>query len=352
MKDTSTGPARSSWHQDDFIDAATAPPSEDDPWDPQHRPVFGLPPADAATKPSHTVSRAYTDAANDSDDDSSSNLLLLLEEAEGAETLDEPSVDDIEFSRFDEPQPELSATSVLRDDLYPPDHSINNFTLELKLDSLLATLALEPAELDACRTILKSESYDISRLRKLLPWLAAQQWSAGSLLLFLEFRRTWESPCNVRWWEWHYGPYPFYDYHTLTWIATYDLVHHRSHCRPNEVIDESWFHDWEEFEIWRHGVISFAAFAVLRSSITERECWLDHVFPCDRRSHIEMIECRDPTYSPFSLLSVIRQYGLSPIVEAGSSHQTESAQHSRLEMEWAEWEVELASADTWAQTEE
>ena len=350
MKDTSNGPTRPSWHQHDFIDAATVPPSEDDPWDPQHRPVFRVPPTDGATKPSHTAPRAYTDAASESGYDSSLDL-LLLEGVEGAEPLDEPSVDDLEFGRFDEPQPELSATSVLRDELYPPDHSINNFTLELKLDRLFAALALEPAELDACRKILKSKSYDVSRLRKLIPWLAAQQWPAGSLLLFLEFRRTWESPCNVRYWERHYGPYPLYDYHTLTWSATYDLVRHRSHCRPNEVIDESWFHDWEEFEIWRHGVMSFAAFAVLRSSITERECWLDHVFPCDRRSHIEMIECRDPTYSPFSLLSVIRQYGLSPIVETRFSRQIASV-HSRLEMEWADWEVELASADTWVQGEE
>lgn len=337
-------PPRANWRQDDFVDTETAPSSEEDPWDPQHRGAFGVQPADAdATEPHSTVLKAYTDVpgevvADDAD--------LPLDDLN-----DEEPLDDLfdEVGPFDDPQPELPAKSELRDALYPPDDSINDLTLNLKLDDILvAKLGLKDPELDACRQILKSDSYGVPRLRHLLPWLAQQQWPPGRLLLFLEFRRTWECSNNVRWWERHYGSYPTYDYHTLSWSATYDLVGYRSHCRPEDVIEESWFLEWEEFEVWRHGVMSFAAFAVLRSSIRTGDCWRDHVFPCDRRSHAELMECSDPTYAPFSLLSVIRQYRLSPIVESGVSGEVDSVpQRSYPEMEWTEWEVELANVDTW-----
>ena len=347
MTDALNNPPRASWQQDDFVDTESATPREEDPWDPLHSSASGVRQTDAATaEPSHTVLKAYTDAASEADAEDLVNL--LLDDLDGAEPLDDFAHDEVELLHFDEPQPELTAVSVLRDEKYPADDSINNLTLDLKLDHILATLGLDDPELDACRQILKSDSYGVQRLRRFLPWLAEQEWPPGRLLLFLEFRRTWECSHNVHWWEWHYRSYPLFDFHTLSWSATYDLIGHRSHCRPDQVIEESWFLEWEEFEVWRHGIMSFAAFAVLRSSIRTGDCWRDHVFRCDRRSHAELMECSDPTYAPFSLLSVIRQYRLSPIVESGLSGQVDAGpQRSHPEMEWAEWEVELANVDTW-----
>lgn len=352
MKDAPNDSSRSSWQQSDFVDAETPSPIEDDPWSPQHRPAFDVRRVDPDDpEPTPTALRAYTDAVGGLVYDYSVDI-SLLEDTDGVETLDECSADNVEFGSFDEPQPELSATSVLRNELYPPDESINDLTLELKLSGLFATIALKDhTELGTCRQILLS--YDIGRLRKLLPWLAKQQWPAGRLLLFLEFRRVWEGSNNIRWWEWHNKSYPIYDYHILTWQATYDLVRCRSHCHPTDVIDESWFLDWEEFEIWRHGIKSFAAFAVLRSSIAKGDCWQDHVFRYDRRSYIELAECRDPTYAPFSLISTIRQYRLSPVLETGIPNDILSiTQRSHTEIEWDEWEIELANADKWTKAEE
>lgn len=357
MKDALNDPPRPSWQQHDFVDTDSATPSEEDPWEPQHHTPVGALPTDAdCSEPSDATLRAYADTVNESADGVSvdSGDLLLLEDLDDAEALDDLSVDDIEFGgpagpqgppgmdgAFDEPQPDRLPASVLRDDLYPPDESINDLTLALKLDSFFEPLALDNAEIDACRQILESDSYKI-RIRRFLPWLAKQLWPAGRLLLFLEFRRIWESRNNVRWWECHYKSHPLYDFHALTWNATYDLIRCRSHCRHTEVIEEAWFREWEDFEIWHHGIKSFASFAVLRSSIPEGECWQDHVFRCDRRSHAELMECSDPTYAPFSLFSIIRQYRLSPIVETDFPIRVESdLQLSRPELEWADWEIEL-----------
>ena len=363
IKEVLTSPPRPRWRGCDFVDpdAGSATPTEDDPWDhPQHRAVLEAPPTDNGSyTPGHTAVNAHAEAeavGKPADDDPTDHLLFEDVDDEPRTHVDDISFDDIvEFGSLNEPEPDLSATSVLRDDLYPPDKTIDNITLELKLADLFARLGLEDqAERQACRRLLKS--YGTRRIRRLLPWLGTQQWPAGRLLLFLEFRSIWESSCNVRWWEnWLYRFHPIFDYRILSWKATYELVCYRSRCRPTEVIDEAWFRDWEDFEIWHHGIMSFASFAVLRSQIAEGECWRHYVFQHDGRSHAEVVECRDTTYAPFSIISTIRLYRLSPVVEGDVTHNIgprplllqPALQPARPEIEWADWEVELAHMNEW-----
>ena len=338
------------WRPNDFVDTedVNGAACEDDPWDPHHASLATQPAHDGTGDARPTAATTDADAIGKSDADD----LLFQELALGPEgTHEEEPWDDLEFGGPNEPEPDLAATSVLRDDLYPPDDTIDDLTLEIRLGRLFAPLGLEDPERRACNELLKA--YDIRRLRRLLPWLASQQWPTGRLLLFLQFRSIWESPTNVRWWEsWLYRSYPIFDYHILSWQATYEIVRHRAYCRPTEVINETWFQDWEEFEIWRQGhcgMMSFASFAVLRSQIPEGECWHHHVFQCDGRSHVEMVECSDRTYAPFGLISMIRLYGLSPVVEGDSTDGSEwsSPQSARRDLDWADWEVELAHMDAW-----
>ena len=356
IREALAGPPSIKWRGCDLVDTdAGSATKEDDPWDHRpHRAALEAPPTGKGSdRPRPTAVNAYTEAVNEPADDDPVDHLLFEDVDEGPHThFDDISFDDVvEFGGPNEPEPGLSATSVLRDDLYPPDEEIDDLTLELKLAGLFARLGLEnQAERKACRQLLKS--YDIRRIRRLLPWLDAQQWAAGRLLLFLEFRSIWESSCNVRWWEsWLYRSHPIFDYHILSWKATYELVRCRSHCRPTEVIDEAWFRDWEDFEIWHHGIMSFASFAVLRSQIPDGECWRPYVFQRDGRSHAELVECSDTTYAPFSIISTIRLYGLSPVVEGDAARNIGPCppllRPTRPELEWADWEVELAHMNEW-----
>ena len=135
--------------------------------------------------------------------------------------------------------------------------------------------------------------------------------------MFLELRSYWESHSNTRWWEaFHWSDseeewIPRYVQTTLTFDHASELVEKRGHCALVDVIDPSWFEDWEDYAPWEAGVRSFASFAVFRAGVPKGQDWHELIFPRDQRNALEIEQCKDGTFAPFMLPSLIRQYGCS-----------------------------------------
>ena len=69
--------------------------------------------------------------------------------------------------------------------------------------------------------------------------------------------------------------------------AAYEVIQQRLHCQPDEVIEDSWFRDWDDLFLWRYGFTSFASFAVFRAGLNDDEDWRSHLsteFDGDRRA--------------------------------------------------------------------
>lgn len=177
---------------------------------------------------------------------------------------------------LDEPEPFAEYDSELADPLYEPvdEYEING--LELRLDQFMTSVRLsESQQLEEIRSILSN--FSSARLSNWLPWLESKEWNSHNLLLFLEFRELWDS--NPDWWErWIWvrrlGPRTTHtNASVLNRDSTYDLIQHRLKCAPDEIIDLTWFDEWDYYAMWKHGFYSFAAFAMFRAQVKDDEDW-------------------------------------------------------------------------------
>ena len=110
-----------------------------------------------------------------------------------------------------------------------------------------------------------------------LTGLNKKPWRVERLRLFLKFLECWED--NEEWWEAY-----FYNRWLGTWQVSwnrgnlsldrcYSLVELRGYCTPEEVINQDWFDDWQEYELWTRGFPSFVSFALFRAELDDGEDW-------------------------------------------------------------------------------
>ena len=202
------------------------------------------------------------------DDEGYSNITLDWDEDLEPSEEDEPE--------WDEPEPLTEYDSELRQPLYDieDDTAISS---ELRIDQWVATKLGNATNNQRGQIAELLGEFDGRRLRRWLPWLDKQEWTAGNLLLFLRFRLVWD--LNPHWWE-----YSFWDWRSYCWHPTrnryalsltdsYDLIHRRLDYSPKEIIDETWLGDWLGLALWKRGFPSFASFAVFRAGFAPSENW-------------------------------------------------------------------------------
>ena len=217
---------------------------------------------------------------------------------------------------WDEPEPVVDAVSDLSESLYPPDDSVTNLSLELKIGELLRQVKpIDEEQREECTELLRA--CGLGRLRYMIPWLANRTWHGEELRLFLGFREHWESKSNMHWWEsflWSEREQcwmPRYQRGTLTLDHTRELIQRRSHYTASNVIADEWLRDWNSFAPWELGVRSFASFAVFRAGVPAGDDWREYLGRQDGRSTLETAQCLDPTFAPFMLPSFAQQYRLA-----------------------------------------
>lgn len=262
------------WTAEDLTDPTRPDVEEDDPWavtlpkaDSKEYPAAHIPPSTGNDQPEATRMADFGDADLSNIDEWCDDCLPPLD-------LD----DEIIAEDWDEPEPLAEADSDLKEPLYSSDNTVTGRSHVFKIDELISRVKpmseTQRQEIDA---LLKD--FSIKRLRRWLPWLRKRDWSGRSLLLFLQFRKVWES--ERRYWEysfWHRGLkcwYPTYHPNNLNRDATYKLIQNRLDCTPEAVINEDWFEEWKYSALWARGFPSFASFAVLRAEFDEK--WRDHV---------------------------------------------------------------------------
>ncbi len=183
-------------------------------------------------------------------------------------------------SDFDEPEPIAEYDPDLRQRLFASDFGVTDLSRKIKTDELVAgVLAATDAEREIIRSLL--DLLSVHRLGSWLPWLREKRWTGRTLVLFLEFRAFWDDNSHLwerLWWsrDRRYWSRVF-NRNVLSLDASYELVHRRLHCPPEEVNDEGWLDDWEDVEPWvlvGQGFFSFSAFALYRSSLRYAEDWL------------------------------------------------------------------------------
>ena len=214
------------------------------------------------------------------DDPSLADLSLLLElEHHSAESLPEDIVSESGLIT-DEPEPLAEYDSELSEPLYEISFDrIDDLERELRIDHLVAFID----DASNKQRILIAEMlrrFGNAKLRNWIVWLSNKEWTGNSLLLFLEFFNLWYE--NSQWWEYWYwdkrlGWLPGFSRHILTRDEAYQWVQRFPHCGPNELVDESWYEDWELFEVWRYGFDSFIAFVRFRFDLDEGEEWRHHL---------------------------------------------------------------------------
>ena len=299
------------WVDDDFVDKDTLSKRlvEPDPWEP----VESL----TVTLRNRDVDEIELEAPVDD----------TVDVSEPYDLVDEPTVDVRSEAGsydgteevppdWDEPEPMVDADSDLSESLYPPDNSVTDLSLELKIGELLVHVSpMAKQQREHCLELLKACGLGI--LRRLLPWLRDRTWNGTQLQLFLELRKHWGAKANVRWWEtflWSEAQQrwmPRYQRETLTLSHARVLVKWRSHYTVKDVIDNEWYWDWDSSAPWESGIRSFADFAVFRAGIPHNENWREYLVRRDDRSTLEIDQCLDPTFAPFMLPSYAEQYGLS-----------------------------------------
>ncbi len=300
------------WSSEDFVDpdALSDPLDESDPWAAASVPnvdfdshqreetVAGIEVAD-------DDGQAHLDFLTDSDPTTS-----LAGEAQWSDDIASGITDE-----WDEPDPTIDPDSGLAEQLYPPDNSVDDVSLELKIhDLLLLVTPIDDDQRARCTALLRQ--FGAVELRYMLPWLRTRTWCGRMLTLFLEFREIWYQKTRSHWWEsWYWDARntdwrPTYHRSSLTFDVACELVRERSHCQPEEVIDDAWFEDWDNYNVWELGVRSFASFALFRAGLAAEENWLRMLIRIDRRSRAECAECMDDTFAPFMLPSFADQYGL------------------------------------------
>ena len=282
---------------------------ESDPWG------VSLPDADDSQRDEQLPEDPAIDAPIFEEPDASTNGELvdpnwLLDPAQESEL---PDTEAFGQTDWDEPEPLVDANTDLSESLYPADESITDLSLQLKVGEALARVApISNEQIERSSVLLKA--FGTARLRHILPWLRARSWNGAQLCLLLEIQRFWESRSHEHLWEsflWsgHLQRWmPKYHKSNLTLDHARDLVLHRSHCTPQEVIDEEWFQDWEDFAVWTLGIRSFASFAVFRASLQPFENWRNHLYRRDTRTELEVAQWMDQTYEPFMLPSCRDQF--------------------------------------------
>ena len=216
------------WAEDDFVDAATPPFSESDPWEPEAL-SGSTPDWFQRDRPSFDPDTTSTrQPAVDED-------WCFFDELEDVDAEDGWLGGEADDSDWVEPEPTVEAISDLSESLYPPDHTINDISRELKIDRLLVlTEPITDEQRTRCHELLTA--CETRRLSRWIPWLARQTWCGAKLQLFLEFQSYWQSNRQNRWWEtfWWDGYaqtwLPSYQSGTLTLDHARELVEKRSHC--------------------------------------------------------------------------------------------------------------------------
>ena len=287
-----------------FVESADVEPSEDDPWsdppiDSRRAVTNGTPAAGQLSLPDvdttddarataggdydHPISqnqaKYVSDIPEEYDESDSVNEIISLHELEDElETDSEASLVDFEGDTefLDEPEPFAEYDGELADPLYEPADERVVSGLEIRLDLFIASVQLPGSEQrEVIRSILSN--FSSTRLANWLPWLETKEWNDHDLLLYLEFRELWDS--NPDWWErWTWvRRYGARTTHTNASIlnrdSTYDLLQHRLECEPDEVIDSTWFEEWDYYAMWKHGFYSFASFAIFRAQIEDYDDW-------------------------------------------------------------------------------
>lgn len=328
------------WVDDDFIDRDSnpVPPLEMDPWYPT-RYQDDLP----RNSPEESDIGAFevnsaTDTLWDIED--------LRDDTFPGQWDDVPDIE----GDWVEPDPTADPISALAEPLYLPDNSITDVSRELKIGELLALITpCAQEQRDRCHELLNT--CGLGQLRCLIPWLRKHTWCGDKLQLFLEFRNHWELNSNVRWWEIFYWDYygqtwiPKYYNTTLTLEHTRYLVEKRVGRVVTEVIDRSWFDDWDDSAAWEHGIRSFANFAVLRAGLPDGDQWREYLNRYDRRTTLEIAQCTDPGFAPFMLPSIVQQYSCPRTVDVRTdpwpdvtdmAHRRSAALGGNLTQAWEE----------------
>ena len=260
----STRPGSSlDWESEDFIDTDQQPIVEDDPWS-ESPIVYELEYLDHDSVVSESVASDLENYLPTEEDEDDENLSGVFEDLSKAE--------------WDEPEPFAEYDSDLSEILHISE-DVSDLYRNIKIDELIAGIS-SSTNRQRAQIFQLLEYLSTGRLRIWLPWLHAQSWTGHSLFLFLDFRLNhWEE--NPEWWEYtfwhsrfgHWWTYPSSNYNILSLDATYMLVHARLSYPSQEIIDEAWLKDWEDFALWKQGFPSFASFAVFRAEIAGGEDW-------------------------------------------------------------------------------
>ena len=265
------------WTEEDFVESPSPHLEESDPW--ADSPGF-IEPGKSQLKleePAPAAQDIDVEILKIEDDDWNS------EELEEVNPWDDGSLQELAIvQEFDEPEPLREFDPDSREPLYVAYSTITSLSIDLKIDELVARVSdASDAERQGITELLSEIT--VGRLRTWLTWMRDKAWTGASLLSFLEFRvnhweaspQWWEgafwSPRLDRWWWTQSTP------NTLSLEATYMLFQARSDLPPDEVIDDTWLNDWEDFGVWRSGFSSFAAFAVFRAALRDDEDWRDQL---------------------------------------------------------------------------
>lgn len=293
------------WMAEDFADSSVTDLIEDDPWsdspsDSRRAVTDNIPVADqlptsdvavaddigtearydSGQSAIHSHAQHVSDISVDYVESVSIEEDLLLYESEDVdlETDLELSPDEFEDdSEFlDEPEPFAEYDGELAVPLYESTEEFGVSGLDIRLDQFILSVRLSESEqLERVRSILAS--FSSTRLYNWLQWLETKEWNSQDLLLFLQFRELWDK--SPDWWErWTWlrrrGPRTTHtNASVLNRDSTYDLVQHRLEYEPDEIIDDTWFDEWDYYSMWKHGFYSFASFVMFRAQIEDGEDW-------------------------------------------------------------------------------
>ena len=391
------------WTTEDFIDQIRPGVVEDDPWfvPPKGDHTEGTRDIPVKAQSSFIdIEKAYDDGFNDADDSgqtpdsvpedqySGHQPTTASEDTTGTSVLNdvdwvddlapvelenEPSIiddelysDALSFSNdseydpgyLDEPEPLAEYDGDLTEPLYNPDGDVANLSQKLGADELVASIECATDDERTQISAILSE-FSPRKLSKWIPWLKEKEWTGQSLLLFLEFLDLWNE--NPQWWEysvWSRSLDRWWAYSSssiLSRDACYDLIQHRLQYEPDNVIDETWFKDWDDLVLWKRGFPSFASFAGFRAGLNEGDNWRDHLGP-------HLVDQLDLDSRPIALHSTPNDYDSHSILVSligGYSVWEDTLLHKGRPLWFAvqdwydpvEWHDNLGWPCTWVEAE-
>ena len=186
---------------------------------------------------------------------------------------------DIDEWTIDDPEPQIEFDDDLHKPVYEPISSDTNLSRRIVIDQLLAEVA-EISRSERETVISHLLSFSAPRFSIWYNWMHTKQWTGKSLLLFLRFQEYWDNNCDL--WErlhWSRGRRVWayvLNRHNLSLEDSYALVKRRSHCDPEEIIDQEWIEDWDSLDTWvkiEQGFFTLASFAMYRSALHYAEDW-------------------------------------------------------------------------------